>query len=1587
MGKTSWAWRIYSGFILFILTIFPAFSALALSNGCLAINALSGSTSLAFNTNSYPASDFQTGDTLTISFTDSGAAVGTPTSSADSIGFTTYTQNRFQTYNAANATSSTPHSVTLSLTTGDLATNGLRIRASTTKSQISGLTFSCTGVSADSDDATLSGLTLSAGTLSPSFSAGNTGYTASVANSVTSVYVTPVVNESHATVTVKGSAVASGSTSSDISLLAGGDTNIPIVVTAQDGTLKTYTITVTRAGASPVAASSSINVLANSASTTVPLALSGGAATSISVVTLPQHGTITLSGTTLSYSPTAGFSGSDFFTYTASNSGGSSALATVTINVIPPTLQFTPSSGALSAATAGNLWSQNLTVSGGTAPYTWHSSSLPQGLSLNATTGVLNGMPAAAGSYVFQVNATDAYGVTGSVIYSLVVNEAAPVAGNVSLIVSADSSVPVPLNLSGGTATGIAIASPPSHGAAVVSGTLITYTPTSGYSGPDSFTYTATNSAGTSASGTVTVTVTAPALTIAPAQGALPAAIAGNAWTQGFSVSGGTAPYTWSASGLPAGLTLNATTGVLNGTPAAAGNALFQITATDRYGATKTVNYSLTVGDAAPVAGNVSATVNPDTSSPIVLALSGGPATAVNVASPPSHGSAIANGTVITYTPAPGYSGADSFTYTASNSSGTSAPATVTLTVSTPQLIIMPAAGALPKATSDAHWSQNLTVNGGAAPYVWHASGLPAGLSLNSATGVLSGTPAAAGNVVFQVTVTDAHGATGTVSYSLEAGDAIPNAGHVSVTVNPGSSTPVPLVFSGGTPSTVNVVSAPSHGSAVAQGTAIIYTPAPGYSGIDSFTYTASNSSGTSAPATVTITVSSPAMIVTPATGALPAATTGTAWSQRVAVSGGASPYSWKASALPAGLSLEASTGLISGIPLTSGHYAFQVTATDSQGVTGTVNYSLLINAEVPVAGEVTTTVTAGAKAYAIPLAIKGAVTSIAIVTPPAHGTAVVSGLRILYTPFSGYSGQDSFTYRVTGVSGASLPATVSLNVTSNDLALLPASTQLPPGVAGQTYLQAFTASGGTVPYRWQLSGTLPKGLSFTDGQIHGVPDAAGRTSFTLTATDAAGNTKSAGYTLVINPGAPTGADYSASVSAGKSVTINLTEKATGGPFTGASLLSQPEKEQGTASLHTSGSNYQMTFTADPQASGTVVLRYVLKSAYGTSQPANITLTIAGRPDPSKDAEVTGLISAQNQAAQNFARAQIRNFSDRLEKLHSDASLPSDLSGIRFMMPYSRPERSAESRMHITEPRQKNRPDETAATPLAPVLPLSTRQEATRLSYWTGGYVDFGNDKADGIRFSHTTVGITTGVDYRFTESFTGGLGIGFGRDVSDIGDEGSRSNGRAFSTALYGSYHPDAWFVDGLMGMSRLSFDSTRAVSGDSAWARGNRSGHQAFGALISGYEFLTQDSLLSPYARLQYYRTWLDGYAETGAGYNSLAFAAHSFSQFETSVGLRGEHRVSFDWGVANFQGRLEYSQKLNEDNSARVGYADVGDDTWRLPLYEQAQQTMTLGTGVDFLLSDNVTPGLAYQGTLGLDDSRTRDQMVMIRVNIGF
>lgn len=643
------------------------------------------------------------------------------------------------------------------------------------------------------------------------------------------------------------------------SQLAAGGLYLQIVAGTYIGPV-TISCTGAVAEVTPVAGVATATVAANSSNNPITLAITG-TATAVAVASAAAHGTATASGTSISYTPAAGYSGADSFTYTASNGAGTSSAATVSITVSRPTLVITPSSGALPGGQVGASYSQALSSSGGTAPYSYSVTGLPAGISVNPSSGALSGTPTATGNYNLSILATDANGATGSASYTLAIAPAPPVAGAVSATVAANSSSQsITLNLSGGAANSVAIAAPPSHGQATVSGLSILYTPTPGFSGADSLSYTAANASGTSAPATLTITVTASALVLSPASGALPNGQVGVAYNESISATGGVAPYHYSATGLPNGLNLDPSSGLISGVATSAGHFSVALSVSDNAGGSGSASYTLDISEPLPVAGAVSATVAANTSNnALTLVLSGGTATAVTVVTAPAHGQATASGTSIRYSPNAGYSGADSFTYSASNASGTSAPATVTLSVTAPSLGLSPAAGSLPAATVGTAYSQVFSASGGASPYRFSASGLPAGLSLDPASGSLTGTPTTAANVSFSIVATDANGVPVSAAYSLVINGSAPQAVDSTVSLGAGQSVNVDLGAgaTGGPFVSATLLDVPpsSMGTARLNGLKLSFTPAANASGTLTLRYSLINGQGQSVTATLTIQI------------------------------------------------------------------------------------------------------------------------------------------------------------------------------------------------------------------------------------------------------------------------------------------------------------------------------------------------------------------------------------------------------------------------------------------------------------------------------------------------------------------------------------------------------------------------------------------------------------------------------------------------------------------------------------------------------------------------------------------------------------
>lgn len=232
-----------------------------------------------------------------------------------------------------------------------------------------------------------------------------------------------------------------------------------------------------------------------------------------------------------------------------------------------------------------------------------------------------------------------------------------------------------------------------------------------------------------------------------------------------LTATGATPPYTWSATGLPPGLVMGAT-GVIAGTPTAAGTTTAIVTVVDATAQAASFDYVMMVNAAVevvwPPLGNGEVGVGyPATTmratlgtAPYVWSATGLPAGLTIGAT-----TGVLSGTPTT--------AADPATIVVTVTDAMGAVATQSYTVVIHPALVATWPDAVPNVQVGVSSTTTLTATAGAAPYVWTSTGLPPGLSLNPSSGVLSGTPTAAGTYAVVITVTDALGAASTKSFTI----------------------------------------------------------------------------------------------------------------------------------------------------------------------------------------------------------------------------------------------------------------------------------------------------------------------------------------------------------------------------------------------------------------------------------------------------------------------------------------------------------------------------------------------------------------------------------------------------------------------------------------------------------------------------------------------------------------------------------------------------------------------------------------------------------------------------------------------------
>ncbi len=680
---------------------------------------------------------------------------------------------------------------------------------------------------------------------------------------------------------------------------------------------------------------------------------------SVTSATSPDGTVVINPDGTITFTPALNFNGTTTISYAISDGNGGTATATVDVTVNP--VNDAPTANPpLSSQTNSDADSVTIDVSPNFADLdgdtlTFTATGLPLGATISAAgviTGPLDnsaslGGPNGDGVYTVTVTANDGNGGTVTSTFVWTVTNPAPVAANDVATTNEDAPVIIAVlsndNDPDGDTLTVTGASAPNGSVVINLDGTVTYTPDANFTGTDIITYTISDGEGGTSTATVTVTVSP--LNDAPATPGLPSlfdidsAVVSIPVGPAFSDTEGDI-LSFSAAGLPAGLTIDPVTGTISGTIAnnasTIGGGIYAVTITadDGNGGVTSTTFTWTISNTAPNAvDDVAATAE---DAPVTFAVLGNdtdpdldPLTVISASA--TNGSVLVNpdGT-LTYTPNADFNGTATVTYLITDGNGGFSTATAVITVApvndAPDVTPLP-----DRANLD---SDAISIPAGAQfsdregdTLAFSATGLPTGLSIDPVTGLISGTidpgASAVNSGVYSITVTadDGNGGVSSTTFTWTISNIAPTATNDTASTN--EDTPVTIAVRAndndpdGDPLTIATASAPNGTVVINPDGTITYTPNTNFNGTDTITYTVSDGNGGTATATVTVSVASgndaPTVAPLPALANVDGANVSVPVAANFNDLDG-DTLSFSAAGLPLGLNIDSVTGIISGV-------------------------------------------------------------------------------------------------------------------------------------------------------------------------------------------------------------------------------------------------------------------------------------------------------------------------------------------------------------------------------------------------------------------------------------------------------------------------------------------------------------------------------------------------------------------------------------------------------------------------------------------------------------------------------------------------
>jgi outer membrane autotransporter protein len=243
------------------------------------------------------------------------------------------------------------------------------------------------------------------------------------------------------------------------------------------------------------------------------------------------------------------------------------------------------------------------------------------------------------------------------------------------------------------------------------------------------------------------------------------------------------------------------------------------------------------------------------------------------------------------------------------------------------------------------------------------------------------------------------------------------------------------------------------------------------------------------------------------------------------------------------------------------------------------------------------------------------------------------------------------------------------------------------------------------------------------------------------------------------------------------------------------------------------------------------------------------------------------------------------------------------------------------------------------------------------------------NHSADFNEGSANTAGTVMGVDARVGDHAVIGALFSYDNSAVTLGGNGSQATIESYTGGLYGAWHNDGFYLNGLADFTRNNYSSGRNIlfPGMTSIASGGTHGYQYTADIDGGYDFhVTRHLTMGPIAGLQYDHLDVNGFDEYGAGADDLAVGEQTMNSLQSRIGARMDYHL-FTTANTSFAAEFHTAWQhefLNDSRAIGASFEDSGLSPFSVQTSSPLRDAAVAGVALNVTFHERFTLFTGYE-----------------------